>query len=177
MLLRVKPLRGTDGSRVWPSDMTRTYRGARMHLAVATDPVFVGTGTFAIPLGTVDEDIGGWHSGGSPDLFTVPTGVSRVQVTTTAQFFAVFGASDIVVIEVVKNGSLLSPEFSGCAYQAAAGTGGADFLNTWRQQTQSIPVVAGDTFSLQMQIVVLTPASLTVVGGVATGLAIEAVTC
>ncbi len=42
----------------------------------------------AVIFDTEDEDVGGWYDAGSPSIFTVPAGVSRVRVSANIRWIA-----------------------------------------------------------------------------------------
>ncbi len=171
-LLRVDPLKGTTGSRVTPDDMVRTYSGAQVIKFSAGNQTLVGVGVHAITLNALQEDVGGWHDVGTPNVFTVPEGVTRVSVYAGIKIAGNLGAADKIALEVTQNGLVVTPPFGVGSYRLAFG-----FFGTWTVTTPAIPVVTGDVFALQVNIIIMAAATMLIVQSFGTTLALEAVTC
>lgn len=171
-LLKVGPLKGTTGSRVTPGDMVRAYSGAKLIKFGSGNQTLVGVGAHAITLNNIAEDIGGWHDVGTPNVLTVPDGVTRVSAYAGIKTAGGLSAADLVLLEVTQNGATVTPPFGVAAYRLSSG-----FFGTWTLTTPAVPVVAGDVFALQVNIVVMAAASLIVIQSPGVTLALEAVTC
>lgn len=91
-------------------------------------------------------DNGGYFDAGSPGVFTIPSGVSLVQVGATVTPSGVTAGSGYE-LEVRKGGT---EQFDGACRSAGVGsTNGAMRINI---SSGPIPVVEGDTFTLHIRL-------------------------
>jgi len=152
--------------------MTRTYSGARISNVGQGNQTLFGQGIHIITFGAAAEDIGGWFDAGSPNQLTVPEGVTRVTAYGSFKMAGGFLATDLLSMEITRNGVVITPSHGGGAYRLSTG-----FFGTWTMTTPAILAVEDDIFQLRLNAKVFAGVSLTILASLTTTLAVEAVVC
>ena len=167
-LLDLAQIKTPYASQLVGGDMRRTFSGAKL-TNLGSNQSIVGLGKASVNFGAVVEDFGGWHDVGTPNVLTVPDGITRVRAYLSIQFFGTFGGSDDLMWQLTIGGTSFF-DAGSMGYNAQAGI----FL-TYSMGTPPFDVTPGDDIGAEVDITVLTPASITVVGTRDSYLAVEAV--
>ena len=150
-----------DGT--WASGTVPAYRGALVYKNVAETAVNFTAAT-AVSFTTEDHDTDGFWVVGSPTIFTIPAGVSRVRVSAGVSIDNLTGNS-YASASIRKNGTVF-PGDGRTRYDNASTT------NRINVSTSSVSVSAGDTFDIVL--LVQTDTSIDI-GATSTWFAIEVI--
>lgn len=133
---------GANVSEGWANAGTNTYIGNRGALVKKTSnqAITSGAGWVKLYWDAAEYDRGGWFDDGN-DRLTVPSGVSRVRVTTQV-FAGDPGGEYSAALRIIKNGGWSA----GCAYDQKRATYFGGNLTT-----AIMDVAAGDYFEVQFQ--------------------------
>ena len=162
MLIDLKQLRGTaQGGLLAKGDRVRSFSGAVVSRDNAGTDQTIAAGAKADVLWPQTEyDVGGWVPGFPQSSLVVPAGVTRVRLTCqvvirgTTNF--VYG-DDIQISPRLNFANLASHGIVQSAVIVGQDT-------AWLIVTPSFPVAAGDTLTIEVDALAITPASLIIPG-------------
>jgi len=157
------------GGQIVGGNMSRRFLGAVVNRSGELDQVVPVGMTATLSWVPGAYDIGGWFDPGSPTIFTVPAGVTRVRHWYNIFFTGTFNTSGSNVrIEPFLNGFLVVA-FGQILYVPETGV-----FNSWNQSSPSYSVSEG--FELDIRFTaVAADASVDVFGTIDTSFGIEAV--